>query len=64
MGGRKRGRQHRSFHRQLLVATEPLTVAIECPDGPGGTALGRPESGTSPLGVPAGVPPIARRTPA
>jgi len=59
LGGRAPARQNRSFHRRLLIATEPLTVAaVVCPDGPTGTAERLPLFGTSPLGVPAVTPPI------
>jgi hypothetical protein len=64
MGGRTRGCQNRSFHRRLLIATEPLTVVVTaCPDSPRGTASGRPASGTSPLGVFEATPPVTRLAP-
>jgi len=64
MGGRGRGRPNRSIHRRLLIATEPLTVAaIACPDVPGGTAIGGPGSGTSPLGVFDVTPPVTHPVP-
>jgi len=64
MGGRARGCHYRSFHRRLLIATEPLTVVvIACPDGPEGTALRLPVSGTSPLGVLVVTPPVTLLTP-
>jgi hypothetical protein len=60
MGGRTRGRQIRSFHRRLLAATEPLTVAaIARPVASQRTASRRFVPGASPLGGPVVVPPTA-----
>ena len=62
MGGRARERQNRSFHRRLLIATEPLTVvSTACSNDK--TASSRLEFGTSPLGVLGVTPPVAPLSP-